>query len=131
MTREEFIEILEEIGCSYEIEGDNRMIISGNSRGIVNLASLKTIPPGIEFNNKGGVYSDSLTSLPLDVKFNNGDYVQLDSVTSIPPGVEFRNGGYVQLYSLITVDIYEWKGNLGGIDSKRLLNMMIKRGVFI
>ena len=113
MTREEFIKVLEEKrGYSYEIEGD-RIIVTHN--GQVDLRSLPSLPPGVVFKGKGGVL--------------------LDSLTSLPPGVEFKNGRSVYLRSLIggsTLDgwIKDWKGNIEGIDSKRLLNLMIKKGVF-
>ena len=71
---------------------------------------------------RGRVFLESLTSLPPGVEFKNGGSVFLKSFTSLPPGVEFKNGGSVQPYS---------KFNIKGIDSKRLLNVMIKQGVFI
>jgi hypothetical protein len=64
------------------------------------------------------------------VEFKNGGGVWLGSLTSISPGVEFRNEGWVQLESLIGSNFNEWKGNIEGINSKRLLNKMIKDGVF-
>ena len=153
MTREEFIKVLEEKrGYSYEIEGD-RIIVTHN--GQVDLRSLPSLPPGVVFKGKGYVLLDSLTSLPSGVEFRNGwdvdlrsltslppgfqfkngGDVRLDSLTSLPPGVEFKNGRSVYLRSLIggsTLDgwIKDWKGNIEGIDSKRLLNLMIKKGVF-
>ena len=56
--------------------------------------------------------------------------VYLDSLTSLPSGVEFNNGGGVDLESIIGGWLYQWKGNIEGIDSKRLLNLMISKGVF-
>jgi hypothetical protein len=44
--------------------------------------------------------------------------------------VEFSNGGDVYLRSLIGDWFSKWKGNIEGIDEKRLLNKMIKDGVF-
>jgi hypothetical protein len=82
------------------------------------------------FNNEGDVDLRSLTSLPPDVEFNNGGYVDLDDLTSLPPGVEFKNGGGVFLHSLTGGSFARWNGNIRGIDSKRLLNLMIKQGVF-
>ena len=61
---------------------------------------------------------------------HNG-YVDLRSLTSLPPGVEFRNGGDVDLRSLIGRQFNYWNGNIKRIASKRLLNVMIKQGVFI
>ncbi len=48
MTQEEFIKVLEEEGYSYEIEGDNIVVLE---RGGVDLDSLKSLPPGVEFRN--------------------------------------------------------------------------------
>jgi hypothetical protein len=81
------------------------------------------------FNNVGDVYLDSLETLPSGIVFNNGDSVYLDSLTSIHPSVVFNNRWQVHLASLIGVDTI-WKGNIKDIDSKRLLNLMIKQGVF-
>jgi hypothetical protein len=44
--------------------------------------------------------------------------------------VEFRNEGDVSLDSLTGGYFSEWKGNIEGIDSKRLLNFMISKGLF-
>jgi hypothetical protein len=53
----------------------------------------------------------------------------LISLESLPLGVEFKNGDDVYLGS---VDDWfdNWKGNIKGIESKRLLNHMIKKGIF-
>ena len=91
MTREEFIELLEEKGYSYKIEGDKIVVTRGDLDGDVSLWSLETLPSGVEFSN----------------------------------------GGDVKLTSLVGVFFDVWKGNIEGIDSKKLLNLMIKQGVFI
>ena len=147
MTREEFVEVLKGKGYSYEIQGD-KIIVTGG--GGVNLYSLTSLPPGVEFRNRGDVYLEALTSLSPGVEFRNGGHVDLSSLTSLPPGVEFRNRGYVNLYSLTSLppgivfknvgNVYlkaliggwfnEWNGNIEGIDSNTLLNLMIKQGVF-
>ena len=103
MTREEFIEVLDGRGYSYEIEGD-RVVVT----------------------REGDVLLNYLTSLPSDVEFKNQGHVVLTSFTSIPSDVEFNNEGDV-----LTGDWFEeWEGNIEGIDSKRLLNFMISKGVF-
>jgi hypothetical protein len=107
MTREEFIAILDEKRYSYKIEGDKIIV---TYRGYVDLEDLTSLPPGVVFNNGGNVYLDSLTSLPPSVEFKNGVDVYLRSLT----------GGYFS----------ERKGNIEGIDPKRLLNFMISKGVF-
>ena len=101
------------------------------NEGDVWLNSLTSLPPDVEFKNGGEVELISLTSLPPGVKFKNRGDVWLQSLTSLPSGVEFRNKGDIYLDALIG----GWfsgniKGNIEGIDSTRLLNLMIKQGVF-
>ena len=127
MTREEFIKELNKKGYSYEIEGDK--IVVTHDRNVY-LHALTSLPPGVEFRNGDFIRLDSLTSLPPGVVFKNRGHVYLDSLTSIPPVVVFENGGDVNLNSLTGGGFKDWKGNIEGIDSKRLLNMMIKDGVF-
>jgi hypothetical protein len=154
MTQEEFIEILNREKYSYEIEGDKIVVTHKWSvyldaltslppgvvfrnegdvyeRGDVYLNALTSLPPDVEFRNEGNVSLGSLTSLPPGVEFNNRGDAWLKSLTSIPPGVEFRNGGDVNLNSIIGGWLNTWEGNIEGIDSKRLLNSMIKQGLFI
>ena len=147
MTQEEFIEVLKEEGYSYKIEGDKIIVTHKGSvwlnsltsihpgvvfrnEGSVHLDALTSIPPGVEFRNGGGVGLGALTSLPPGVAFNNGGAVGLGALPSLPPGVEFRNKGQVWLDALIGGGFDDWKGNIEGIDSKRLLNLMIKQGLF-
>ena len=158
MTQEEFIKVLDKKRYSYEIEGDKIVVthkgklnldsltsippgVVFENRFEVFLRSLTSIPPGVVFNNKGNkggfqfdnrapVYLDSLTSLHPGVEFNNEGHVILNYLTSISPGVEFKNGGGVRLKSLKGDWFYKWESNLKGIESKRLLNVMIKQGVF-
>ena len=88
MTREEFIEVLEEKGYSYEIEGDNLVVVDDWN---VDLRSLETISPGVVFSNEGYVWLESLVGGPFE----------------------------------------DWRGNIEGINNKKLLNFMISKGVFI
>ena len=125
MTQEEFIKQLDKKGYPYEIEGDKVVVTSNN--GYVDLNSLTSLSPGVEFKNGGDVELNSLASIPPDVVFRNRGYVNLRSLTSISPGVEFKNGGDVDFRSL---RFYKWEGNIEGISSKRLLNFMISKGVF-
>ena len=147
MTQEAFIKVLNREKYSYEIEGDKIVVTYKVS---VDLRSLTSLPSGVVFRSGGGVDLESLTSLPLGVEFRNGWDVDLRSLTSLPPGVVFRNGGDVRLDSLTSLppgvefkngrSVYlgyligrwfkEWKGNIKGIASKRLLNEMIKQRVF-
>ena len=111
MTQEEFIQILDEKGYSYEIEGDNIVVTNGDSFfGNVDLHTVRTLPQNLEFKNRGSV--------------------DLIILKSIPPGVEFNNGGAIIIRSIIQGWLSNWKGNIKGIDSKRLLNLMISKGVF-
>ena len=147
MTQEEFIKKLKREDYSYEIQGDKLVVT--HERG-VSLYGLKSLPPGVEFMNGGYVSLNALTSLPPGVVFRNGGDVWLDSLTSLPPGVEFKNKGDVYLYALTSLPpgvefrnegdvhlnsiiggwFFEWKGNIKGIKSKRLLNSMISKGIF-
>jgi len=66
------------------------------------------------------------------VEFRNEYSVHLDSLISLPPGVIFNNLGGVMLTSIIGIGGWfeKWSGNIKGIDNKRLLNVMISKGVF-
>ena len=108
MTREAFIDILDEKRYSYMIVGGKIVVTDDDA---VHLDALTSIPPGVVFRNEGSVH--------------------LDALTSLPPGVEFRNGGSVYLRALIGGTIFQWKGNIEGVESKRLLNLMISKGMFI
>ena len=127
MTREEFIELLEENEYSYQIEG-NKVVVT--YREGVYLTRITSLPPGVEFRNGESVYLTRITSLPPGVEFNNLSHVHLISLTSISPGVEFNNKKDVFLVSLTGDWFSEWEGNIEGINSKRVLNKMIKDGVF-
>jgi hypothetical protein len=146
MTQEEFTNELDKKGYSYEIEGDQIVVTYG---GNVDLRALPSISPDVKFENGGFVHLNSLTSLPPGAEFSNGGDVYFSDLTSLPPGVEFRNKGHVYLNSpSISPDVVfknrgdvylkaledwfgNWKGNMEGIASKRLLNAMIKRELFI
>jgi len=147
VTRKAFIEVLKSSRVSYEIEGD-KVVVTGEVG--VNLRYLISLPPGVvfknygdvympnlmelaqgvEFKNYGSVYLEDLTSLPPGVVFKNYGDVDLDDLTSLPPVVVFENGGDVNLNSLTGGGFKDWKGNIEGIDSKRLLNSMVSKGIF-
>ena len=147
MTQKAFIKQLDKKRYSYEIEGDRIVVtckggvdlddltslplgVEFKNKGYVYLRSLTSLPPGFQFRNKGHVGLESLTSISPGVEFNNGGSVDLSALTSLPPGVEFKNGEDVYLGYLIGGWFSNWDGNIKGIDSKRLLNVMIKQGVF-
>ena len=149
MTREEFIEILDRERYSYKIEGDKIIV---THKGEVYLMTLTSLPPGVVFKNTGVLHLDSLISLPLGVEFKNTHNVILNDIKTIHlgvefmnerdvflppfgllrihPGVEFKNG--LGVYFTSEPGWYVlWESDIEGIDSKRLLNVMIKRGMFI
>ena len=135
MTREEFIKELEKGGLhdkiySYEIEGDKIIVTSDNDDIWL---TLDNIPSGIAFNNRGEVHLRSFNPIPSGVEFRNGKLVWIEFIKSIYPGVVFANGTIVNMPSIIPDSSYfhNWKGNIEGVDSKRLLNLMISKGVFI
>ena len=127
MTQEKFREVLDGKRYSYEMEG-NKIVVT--RKGTVYLNSLTSIPLDMEFKNKGSVYLNSLTSLPPGAVFSNEGEVGLGSLTSLSPGVIFDNGGDVYLRSLMGGFFDDWKGNIEGIDNKRLLHVMISLGLF-
>ena len=147
MKKEEFINVLKRNNYLYEIEGDKIIV---THKGYVDLGFLETIPPGVEFRNRGNVGLNSLETLPPGVHFKNDGSVNLSSLETLPPGVHFKNEGYVYLSSLETLppgvefnnggDV--WLSGLGwvdhnkririeGVDNKRLLHLMISKGLFI
>ena len=126
MTQEAFIKVLNKEKYSYEIEGDKVVV---THKGDVVLNYLTSLPPGVEFRNRGYVGLKSLTSIPPGVAFGNDGIVNLQSLTSIHPVVEFNNEGDVWLADIIGNWFKYWKGNIEGIDPKRLLNLMISKGV--
>ena len=85
------------------------------------------IPSDVIFENEGEV-TLSIEEIPENVEFANEGDVYLYHVENIHTSVKFNNEGDVWLkvgwFNLI------WKGNIEGIDSKRLLNFMISKGVF-
>ncbi len=128
MTREEFIKVLEGEGYSYEIEGDKIVV---TYKGNVRLSTLNSLPTGVGFNNVGNVFLDRLASLPSDVVFRNRGGVYLDYIPSIPIGVEFNNDGPVYFKIIGRYGwFHKWGGNIEGLGSTRLLNLMISNGLF-
>jgi hypothetical protein len=143
MTREAFIDILDEKRYSYRIEG-NKIVVTHEFA--VHLDSLTSLPSGVAFKNGGYVWLDSLTSLPPGTVFKNEESVSFNSLYSLPPGVVFENRGSVYLYRVTSLspgvvfrngggvhlgwEPIDWEGNIEGIDSKRLLNKMISLGLF-
>ena len=127
MTREAFIEILKEKGYSYEMEG-GKIIVTYH--GSVYLRNLEAPPPGVHFENGGSVNLENLQTLPPDMEFKNRGNVWLENLETIPPGVEFKNDGDVKIKGLGWVEDNEGI-RIEGVDNKRLLHLMINKGLFI
>jgi len=128
MTQHEFVQVLKKFGYSFERAGDEILV---THQGDVGLRSLESLPPGVRFQNQGDVWLYSLKSLPSGVRFQNRGNVWLDSLESLPPGVRFQNRGDVWLISLVEGWFKGWKGNIEGVDHKRLLNLMIDKKLFV
>ena len=108
--RRSFISGLETNQFKYEEMDDDKIIVTHG--GDLYLGMTKFMPSNLEFRNKGDVTLSLLRSIPVGVEFNNSGDVYI--------GKHFLRN-YISF----------WKGNLEGVDSKRLLNLMIKRGIFI
>ena len=129
MTREEFKKILDDKGYSYREEGD-KIVITHIEDVWLGYANITTIPPGVKFQNGGYVSLNFVEILPSNTLFDNYGYVALDSLKNILPGVEFENRGHIWIESIIKDPWASWKGNIKGIDYKKLLNKMISLGLF-
>jgi len=117
-----------------------------NVNGNVSLNSLTELRPDIEFNNTNGIlYLNSVKELSHPRKFIN-NIIKMRSLERIHPGVEFNVSEFNNV-SLIKAGSVSgnndrcrqigiassswWKGKIPGIVTVRLLNLMIKQGVFI
>jgi hypothetical protein len=89
---------------------------------------LDDLSPGVIFNNNGRVRIETLKHLSPGVEFNNNGFIDLRDIDTISPGVKFNNKGEIRLKGVWT-DL--WEGNIENIDSKRLWNLMIKKGLFV
>ena len=132
MTREEFIKVLEEEGYPYVVdEKDNLVVGARNMSDTIDLGFITSLPPRVIFVNQKDLHLGSLEAIPTGVKFHNKGTVFLDRVKTISVGVEFHNVKVVYLYTAMDGRFNKWKGNIEGIASNRLLNGMIKGGMFI
>jgi hypothetical protein len=125
MTREDFIQLLEDEKCSYEIQGDNIVV---THRGNIDLGT-SSLPPNVKFRNSGYTNLPDLISLPPGTEFENGSRVFLDSLKSIPSYIQFNNGTGVYLEFIMGGWNNVWEGNIKGIDCIDLLNKMISLGL--
>jgi hypothetical protein len=144
MTREEFIEILDREGYSYKISSNDKLVITSRGKRGINLVGsiiddtanggqmviiIDEIPSGIIFQGNGGVNLSSLEVLPPDVEFRNIGEVDLSSM-KLPTDLadSFNNSG-----DIIFSNLYwkgNWRGNIEGIDNKRLFRLMVKQEAF-
>lgn len=108
MTRDKLIDILKYRGYSYEIVGDKIVI-----------------------DDAGPILLDTLQSIPDNIDFRNNGYMSLDGIKSIPTNVTFNNRGSVHLRLFGIHSTKTWEYGIPGINSKALLNGMIKRGLFL
>ena len=129
MKREEFEKYLDDKGYSHNLDEENDMLVVDDYTNVV-LDDIDTIPSGVVFRNRGNVWIDSITDISPGVHFENRGNVILDAVKSIPPGVVFNNFGRVNLASLLEFTLDDWEGHIKGINRKRLLNLMINKGLF-
>ena len=129
MTRDEFIQYLDEKRYSHNMDEENGMLILDDYMNLV-FDDVDAIPSGVVFRNRGNVWTDSITHLPPDVYFQNNGNAILNSVKSISPGVVFNNTGRVNLPALMEFTLDDWDGHIEGINHKHLLNLMIKKGLF-
>ena len=134
MTREEiekeFWNEVRELRDTYYTEGKGgKIIVSAfpdeDGSCDIDLRELE-IPSDVIFENEGDV-TLRIEEIPENVEFVNEGDVYLYYVKNIHPSVKFNNEGEVFLKG----DWFSfWKGNIEGIDSKRLLNKMISIGLF-
>lgn len=142
MTREFFLQELSDLRYDHTIIGD-RIIISHDkffnfytseippgvefrNMGYVDLGGLKYLPPGTVFANSGDVFILGVKVISKGVKFQNFGAVEIQGVPSVDPGVQFENETGVRFGGFIS-----WKpSEIHGIENKRLLNKMIKEGIF-
>ena len=134
MTQEEFFFKVLEIRDTYSVkaEGDKSVVDAWPDEDgscDIDLRELE-IPSNVTFVNEGDV-TLSIEEIPENVEFANEGDVYLYQVESIHSSVEFNNEGEVFLDSLVGGSFDDWEGNIEGVDNKRLLNFMIKKGFFI
>jgi hypothetical protein len=125
MTQEEFINVIERKNYPYSIEGDTIVFPSRINNITFDITS---IPSNVEFRNGGDVVMNVLESVPANVKFNNGGSIFMHNVKSVDPSSPFLNKSRVFLYEISTM-IFPPK--IKGIRNKRILNLMVKRGLFL
>lgn len=116
-----------------------------NNRGPVYLTRLISIPEGTRFINRGSVYLSRLLKISSSSIFENLGAVYMLDVKQIPPGAVFTNEGGIYLGKKVSIlpgvefnnkgvvrfEEEEYKGDIPEIEGKRILNLMVKQGVFL
>ena len=143
MTREAFIEYLESKNIDFQIEPSGMIVITYDDYDLYLDNTVIEIPSGVEFRTSHQVRGSWVKVVNPNVIFNmqgkwgSEPWVWLPNVEKIYPGVEFHNNGSCILKMLEregranVVTFRDWAGNIKGVDSNRLLNVMIKQGIFI
>ena len=109
MTREEFMDLLDQRQKRYKIEDDKIIVIEEGPIGL-------GMPSG---------------KIPYGVIFKNRGFVDLGITKKIDPSVIFNNTGVVIFDFKGLRYIHNWPGNIEGIYEQRLLNLMISKGLFV
>jgi hypothetical protein len=150
MTREEFIDALNQHGYKTYAEGD-KLIVDGDShdhiamdidsmpsnvtfvnKGFISLPKLKVIPEGVTFNNSAYVSLWMVDKISSDTIFNNMGFVAVPILVTIPAGVQFNNRGTIET-NKVSIDMLnraDWGLDIPGISNRDLFKSMVKGGVF-
>jgi len=143
MTREAFIEYLEYKAIDFQIEASGMIVITYDDYDLYLDHTVTEIPSGVEFRTSHQVRCSYVKVVNPNVIFNmqgkwgSEPWVWLPHAEKIYPGVEFHNNGSCVLKVFererrANIKTFrDWKGNIKGIDSNKLLNAMIKQGMFI
>jgi hypothetical protein len=126
MTQEEFIKELqrEDYYYEYSIEGDTIVFPEGVNNVRLDMSDISS---NVEFRNGGNVIINNIESVPANVTFNNGGSVFLRDAKIIDSSSTLSNGNKFWLRGISTMN---FPPKIEDINDKRLLNLMIKQGVF-
>lgn len=125
MTREEFINMLKEKGFGYEISGNTINVNHEYNFSVVEINDPIEIPNGVKFTNLGSVWISDLLGINPGVEFHNGGTINLFRRETE------RGDGFRKIYRIFSTNKIEHVHAIDGIDPKRLLNLMIKKGLFM
>lgn len=127
MTKEGFKELLSKEGYPYRLEGDQIIIDYLYS---IEISSPIDIPSGTVFTNSGSVWLSDVKSIDESVIFSNSGHIDLFR--------KFNENSSIVTRIFSTKPSFSRVGNIGNIEyttdryinGKRLLNLMIKRGIY-